>query len=163
MHIHFFWRATAKKNCCSSSSGTHENVSKKDLKNLAFFKKLWDFSFRKTVCRCMLSVFLFFWRHKHMLSICLQIVQVHWAYAYNFDANAQHTLTICKRMLSIHLWSILYDSMCFFVSICWANACTLYANVEHIHTIHKWMHSVRVQIVSACSAYMYFQKNGIPR
>ena len=43
---------------------------------------------------------------KCVLSIGIQIIHVHWAYMYNFYANAQNLHTICKCMLSICLWSI---------------------------------------------------------
>jgi len=98
IRIHtFFGRATADKIVVVASAGTHENVSKKNFRNLAFFKKLWGFSCRKMLGVCSVC----FRRHMHMLSIRLRIVHVHLAYAYNLYANDQHMLTICKRMLSI--------------------------------------------------------------
>jgi len=108
--------------------------------------------FKEIMCRNFLFVCsAYFGRHMRMLSIRLRIVHVHWAYAYDFYANAQHTHTIRTCMLSICVWSI------------WFQCAFSYAYAEHTHKIRNRMLSVCVQIVCVCSAYEYFRKYWIDR
>jgi len=61
--------------------------------------------------------------------------------------NAEHTITIHKRMLSRCLWSVLF--WCVFLCV----------YTEHMRALCIRMLSACVQIVCICLAHMYFRRN----
>jgi len=95
-----------------------------------------------------------FFENTRMLSIRVQFVHVHWAYAYELYAYAQHMLTNCVRMLNICVRKKRIEIV-WIIRDCWAYAYKLYAYAEHSRTKCVRTLSVRVQCVLVSSAYAY--------
>ena len=99
-------------------------------------------------------------------------VRACWAYAYNLKAHAEHTITICIRMLSMRLqfehvcWAYAYNLFTYaqhaltkrlfiltFVSVRSSCAYKLLAYAEHTLTTWTRMLSMRIQFVRVSWAY----------
>jgi len=92
-----------------------------------------------------LTSVLNFFGNTRMLSIRIQFVLLHWAYAYELYAYAQHTLMNCMRMLSIRIIK---------------NTSKSYRSYTYAeHTLTNCMLIIHTQFVSVCLAYAYDAKS----